>query len=358
MHEGGAGSCIMTSMAQRSGPRRTDTAARRPTIRDVAEHAGVSKSLVSLAFRAPEQVGAERRERILASAATLGFRPNRVARSLNGPGKDFVGILVADSRNPVFADVVDAARAVLQDAGRLALLTTATTPGPGGGAVADLAAVEMLGDLRPSGVIIVGSVPDMDVAASRLRTARLVVASAYPGSLRGVATVRGDDREGMGAVVEHLVERGHRRIAHAGGEGGPVGEGRAEAFVSAMRESSLDPTLLVPSDFTQDGGERAAEELLTLSRPPTAITATNDLAAIGVMRAVRRHGLTDRVAVTGYDGTFLSHLGPIDLTSVDPDNARIGQEAARLLLDPEVGGEVLVTPALTVRSSSAWSRTP
>ncbi|MGP9537971.1 LacI family DNA-binding transcriptional regulator [Brachybacterium sp. AOP43-C2-M15] len=346
-------------MAQRSGPPGSPEAApRRPTIRDVAEHAGVSKSLVSLAFRAPEQVGAERRERILTSADVRGFRPNRVARSLNGPGEDFVGILVADSRNPVFADVVDAARAVLQDAGRLALLTTATTPDPDGGAVADLAAVEMLGDLRPSGIIIVGSVPDMDVVASRVGTARLVVASAYPGSLRGVATVRGDDLEGMRSVVEHLVERGHRRIAHVGGEGGPVGAGRAEAFVAAMRERFLDETLLAPSDFTQEGGERAAERLLSGSRPPTAITATNDLAAIGVMRAVRRHGLADRVAVTGYDGTFLSHLGPIDLTSVDPGNARIGQEAARMLVGTAAPGEVLVPPTLSVRSSSAWSRSP
>lgn len=346
-------------MAQRSSSSGgAGTASRRPTIRDVAEHAGVSKSLVSLAFRAPDSVGRERRDRILASAEALGFRPNRVARSLNGPGEDFVGILVADSRNPVFADVVDAARAVLQDAGRLALLTTATTPDPDGGVVADLAAVEMLGDLRPSGVIIVGSVPDMDVVASRVGRARLVVASAYPGALRGAVTVRGDDGAGMASVVDHLVERGHRRIAHAGGEGGPVGVGRADAFVAAMRGRSLDASLLAPSDFTQAGGERAAERLLDLPWPPTAITATNDLAAIGVMRAVRRRGLADRVAVTGYDGTFLSQLGPIDLTSVDPGNVRIGQEAARVLMEPGADGEVLVAPSLSVRSSSAWSRTP
>lgn len=347
----------MSAMPQSPASRSSSPGTpRRPTIRDVADRAGVSKSLVSLAFRSPDQVGEERRGRILEAAEALGFRPNRIARSLTGPGEGVVAILVADSRNPVFSDVVDSARVVLQDAGRLALLTTATAPSPEGAAVPDLAMAEMLGDLRPEAVLIVGSVPEMDRVVERLGMTRLVVASAHPGSAAGAAVVRGDDVAGMGLVVDHLIERGHDRIAHVGGEGGPVGAGRAEAFSTVMRARSLDATLVVPSDFTQEGGERAAERLLALEAPPTAITATNDLAAIGAMRAVRRHGLADRVAVTGYDGTFLSQLGPIDLTSVDPDSARIGREAALMLMDPARDGEVLVPPTLAVRSSSAWVR--
>jgi DNA-binding LacI/PurR family transcriptional regulator len=356
----------MTSMAER--------ASRRATIRDVAQRAGVSKSLVSLAFVSPDSVGAQRRARIREAADDLGFRPNQVARSLNGSREDFVGILVADPRNPVLIDVVDAARAELARAGRAGLMTSAVQPADprdpdptdGGGrwsatsdARLDFDAVTMLADLRPSGVILVGSVPEMDRVLGQMGDARIVIASGRTSSPGDAATVRGDDTAGMRLVVDHLVERGHRRIGHAGGAGGPVAAGRAAAFAAAMEAHGLDPTLIAESDFSEESGARAADALLSRPEPPTAITALNDIAAIGVLTAVRRQGLLDRVAIAGYDATHLATLGPIDLTSVDPHSAEIGALAARALLAPRrERGEVLVAPSLRVRSSSAWTRSP
>lgn len=324
--------------------------ARRATMRDVAVRAAVSKSLVSLAFSSPESVSQERLRRILDAADALGFRPNRVARSLNGARDDFVGILVADSRNPVFAEVVDAARLSLSAGGRLGLMTSAVLPGAG--ARLDLEAVAMLGDLQPSGLIVVGSVPSMDRVVEAMGSARIVIASARPERLAGAATVRGDDEVGVRLVVDHLAALGHRRIGHVGGAGGRVASGRADAFVAAMRERGLDAGLVAESDFSEAAGFRAAHALLDLDGPPTAITAVNDLAAIGVTAALRQRGLTDSVAVTGYDNTYLAALGAVELTSVDPDNATIGHRAAELLLSEENPGEVLVAPTLRIRASS------
>lgn len=350
--------------------RRGTDGSRRPTIRDVAERAGVSKSLVSLAFISPDSVGAERRTRIREAADELGFRPNQVARSLNGTREDFVGILVADTRNPVLVDVAEAARAELARSGKAGLMTSAVHPeslrdpaagGDGWSAASDarldLEAVAMLADLRPSGVILVGSVPEMDRVVSQMGGARIVIASGRSERPGCAASVRGDDAAGMGLVVDHLVAHGHRRIGHVGGAGGPIADDRARAFREAIEGYALDPSLVARSDFAERSGARAAADLLALADPPTAITALNDIAAIGVLTEVRRHGLVDRVAITGYDATHLSTLGPIDLTSVDPHSRDIGVWAARALLGrvaPE--GDVLVTPSLRVRSSSAWTR--
>ncbi|WIB77704.1 LacI family DNA-binding transcriptional regulator [Curtobacterium sp. MCPF17_002] len=328
------------------------TATRRATMRDVADRAAVSKSLVSLAFSSPGSVGPERLRRILEAAEALGFRPNRVARSLNGARDDFVGILVADSRNPVLAEVVDAARVSLAAGGRLGLMTSAVLPDGSSRPRLDLDAVAMLGDLQPSGLIVVGSVPSMDRVVQAMGAARIVIASARPGRLAGAATVRGDDEVGIRLVIEHLVGLGHQRIGHVGGAGGRVATGRASAFGAAMRERGLDGSVVAESDFSEAAGFRAAQELLDRDDPPTAITAVNDLSAIGVMAAVRQRGRAASVAVTGYDNTYLAALGAVDLTSVDPDNAAIGRRAAELLLSDQDPGEVLIAPTLRVRSSS------
>lgn len=333
---------------------------RRATMRDVADRAAVSKSLVSLAFRSPASVSPHRLERITAAAAELGYRPNLVARSLNGARDDFVGILVADSRNPVLTDVVDAARAALAGAGRLGLVTSAVLPGSGSDPVLDEDVVAMLGDLQPSGLLVVGSVPGMDRVVEMTGAPRIVIASGRPSTPGGPATVRGDDEVGMRLVVDHLVGLGHRAVGHVGGAGGPVAAGRTSAFRSAVREHGLDADRVATSDFSERGGYRAAAELLDSADPPTAVVALNDLAAIGVLAAVAERGLSDRVAVTGYDNTYLAALGPVDLTSVDPHSDVIGRRAAELLVAPDhspvADDGVLIAPSLAVRGTSTPAR--
>lgn len=336
---------------------RAPAGARRPTIRDVAERAKVSKSLVSLVFSAPSSVGPTRRQRVLKAAAELGYRPNQVARSLNGTREDIVGILVSDPRNPVLDEVVESARQELERAGRLGLVTSAVRPGEGEPRL-DEAVVSMVADLRPAAVMIVGSVPGMRQIAQAVRGARIVVASAFPEGIES-ASVRGDDELGIRLLVDHLAGLGHRRIAHVGGGMRPVAAARAQAFEQASAASGCESAGIVHADFTERGGYRAACTLLEHTHPPTAILAVNDLAGIGALAAVAERGLAKRVAVTGYDNTYLARLGPIDLTSVEPGNVEIGRRAARLLMD-EVApqAEVLIRPELVARGSTTRVRPP
>jgi DNA-binding LacI/PurR family transcriptional regulator len=336
---------------------------RRPTIRDVAAAAGVSKSLVSLVFRDAQGVSPERRRRVLEAAENLDFRLNWIARSLAADDGNFVGILVADLHNPLFAEIVDAARLELARAGQYGLMTSALLPHHDGHPRLDDRILDAFGDLHACGILVVGSVPDMAALSKMSSNVPIVVASAVADNLPSASTVRSDDVVGMQLVIDHLVGRGHRRIAHIGGEGGLVSLERARAYEAAMRAHGLDQHIQIgPSDYTEEAGYRAARAVLSADPAPTAITAVNDLAAIGALAAASDSGLavSGDLAVTGYDNTFLSAIRRISLTSVDPGNAEIGTQAARWLLRhvgerPAGPEEHLVQPSLMVRDSSDHS---
>jgi DNA-binding LacI/PurR family transcriptional regulator len=263
-------------------------------------------------------------------------------------------VLAADLRNPWSMDIVEAVGQVLEEARLSTLLTSAVLPSSAAGRPRlDVGVVGALRDLRVDGLLVVGSVPD------RARLAEVVGARAE--SLERADAVRSDDATGMELVVDHLVARGHRRIAHLGGAGGAVATERAAGYRSAMTRHGLAGEILVQAcDFSEDGGYAAAAALLDGGRPVTALAAVNDLAAVGAMSAAADAGvdLPDGLAVTGYDDTFLAELRQISLTSVNPDSAGMGELAARCLLErvaspDRPGVERLVAPRLVVRASSA-----
>jgi len=334
---------------------------RRPTIRDVAERAGVSKSLVSLVMRGEPLVREDKRRRVQQAVAELGYRTNWAARSLSAVRSGAVGVLAADLRNPWSMDVVEAVGQALEEARLTTLLTSAVLPSrAAGGRRLDVGVIGALRDLRVDALLVVGSVPDRPRLAEEAGDLPVVVVGARAEGLDRADAVRSDDAAGMGLVVDHLVARGHRRIAHLGGAGGAVAGERAAGYRAAMARHGLAGELLVQEcDFSEDGGYAAAAALLG-GRPVTALAAVNDLAAVGAMSAAADAGvdLPDGLAVTGYDDTFLAELRQISLTSVNPDSAGMGALAARCLLErmasPDSPGvEHLVAPRLVVRASSA-----
>lgn len=339
---------------------KSRTSARRPTIRDVAATAGVSKSLVSLVFSDPDRVSPARRQLVLDVADQLQFRPNWAARSLAAEHGQFIGILVADLHYPAVADIVAAAREQFDKAGVFPLLTSAAIPGTGQPPELDRRIVDALGDLRARSLLVVGEMPDMSALERIAADIPLVVASAVPGRLPIACTVRTDDDQGMALAVGLLAQLGHTRITHVGGLGGMLAAGRASSYRAAMSERGLQEFVAVEeSDGSQQSGYEATLRLLTSGRPPTAICAGTDLAAIGAMSAAADLGLRvpEDLSVIGYDNTPFAALRQIALTSIDPGNSAIGSKAATWLLR-EIAGQprrpelYLVDPTLVVRSST------
>lgn len=325
---------------------------RRATIRDVAARAGVSKSLVSLVYVSPDSVSQARRQLVLNAAEELGYRPNQAARSLAASDGGFIAILVADLHNPVLADLVDAARAAFAEQGQVALATTAATlRGNDPVGQFDRSALELFADLRPSGLLVVGSTPHADRLTRLAPDRPVVLASTIAPELPDARTVRGDDWQGLHLLVQHLVELGHEEIHHIAGPGDMVSDVRAAAYESAMTTHGLRSRVRIePADYAERPGRTAAEALLRSEHPPSAIVATNDLAAVGALAAGRALG--HRVAVTGYDGTFVAGFDQIDLTTIDPNNVEIGRTAARQFQASDGPREILIEPRLIVRGST------
>jgi DNA-binding LacI/PurR family transcriptional regulator len=308
---------------------------RRPTIRDVAARAGVSKSLVSLVMRGEPMVREEKRLRVQQAADELGYRMNLAARSLSDPRSKTVGVLVADLRNPLLVDIVERASQVLEEEGLSTLLIGAVIPPRlSAGPRIDVRAIGALKDLRVEAMLVVGSIPDRSRFADVLGDVPVVVAAADAEGLRA-DVVRNDDRLGMRLIVDYLVAAGHTSIAHIGGIGGAIADERRVGYTTAMAVHRLESQIVVAdSDFTEDAGYRGAARLLRNGHRITAIAAVNDLAAVGAMSAVVDAGLRvpDDVAVTGYDDTFVAAIRQVSLSSVNPDSCGIGTLAAQCVL--------------------------
>jgi DNA-binding LacI/PurR family transcriptional regulator len=183
-----------------------------------------------------------------------------------------------------------------------------------------------------------------------------------------VDTVAGDDRLGAALATRHLIELGHRRIAHIAGHlsgaRNLVGELRRQGYEQAMREHGLTDHIRVEAgDYAEDSGYRATVRLLHSEVPPTAIFAVNDLTCLGARSAASelRVGLPRQLSLVGYDNSPLAQLRSLSLTSVDGAGYDVGRRAGEVLLmridEPTRAAELhLLVPTLEIRGSTAPPR--
>ncbi|GAA2620399.1 LacI family DNA-binding transcriptional regulator [Actinomadura fulvescens] len=323
----------------------------KPTIRNVAERAGVSKSLVSLVMRGSPHVSERRRQAVLQAARELGYRPNAVARSLVEGRTRLIGAIVADLHNPFFAEFLDGLQESLHGEG-LRMLVGSGRWDP----LFEAEAVEAFLEMRVDGLVLLSVVPDSLKEAA----ASVPVVVVGERDVSGVDIVVDDDELGASLAVDHLVELGHRRIAHIEGAPSTTAHYRRTGYEKAMDRHGLTAEVVVESgDFTEEGGYRAARALLTRHRRPTAIFAPNDLVATGALSAADELELTvpGQLSIVGYDNTHLAAIRHISLTSVDQPRRDMGRVAAELLTaridDPaRAARQNLVVPHLVVRSTT------
>ncbi|GAA1562587.1 LacI family DNA-binding transcriptional regulator [Actinomadura kijaniata] len=323
----------------------------KPTIRNVAERAGVSKSLVSLVMRGSPHVSERRRQAVLQAARELGYRPNAVARSLVEGRTRLIGAIVADLHNPYFAEFLDGLQESLHGAG-LRMLVGSGRWDP----MFEAEAVEAFLEMRVDGLVLLSVVPD----SLKEAVASVPVVVVGERDVQDVDIVVDDDELGGGLAVDHLVSLGHRRIAHIEGARSTTARYRRAGYEKAMERHGLAAEVLVEAgDFTEEGGYRAAGALLRRDPRPTAIFAPNDLAATGALSAADELGLRvpQDVSIVGYDNTHLAAIRHISLTSVDQPRREMGRAAAELLTarigDPaRPARQNLVVPHLVVRSST------
>jgi DNA-binding LacI/PurR family transcriptional regulator len=323
------------------------------TQHDVAVRAGVSRPLVSLVMRNSPHVSEQKREAVLRAASELGYRLNAHAAQLASRRSMNLGFILAEVENPIFLQVLKSAEDMAESQGYAVLLSASSLD-----AAVERSAVDRLLGHRVDGIVLVGTrLPSREVQ-ELAGTLPVVTVSRR---IAGVDAVSVDDRAGAEAGVQHLLDLGHRRVAHIDGGSGPGARLRRRGYEEVMTRCGLAGYVeVVRGDYTEPGGVTAAERLLSRSGPPTAIFTANDLMALGVMGVARRLGLRipDDLSVVGFDNSPMSAFDYIGLTSVVQAPDELGADAVSSLIrriqDPrEPIRTTLVSPTLCVRGTTA-----
>ena len=334
------------------------------SIRDVAERAGVSVGTVSNVLNRPDAVGASTRDRVLAAIEALGFVRNESARHLRAGRSRTIGLVVLDIANPFFTDVARGVEDVANAQG-LSVILCNTDDEPDKQA----AHLDALAEQRVQGVLITPTAePSPQLESLRRRGVPVVLVDRRAPDT-GQCSVAVDDHLGGRLAGEHLLERGHRRIAFIGGVSGlPQVQERLDgvrAAVRAVRGSDDDLTVISPESLTVAGGLEAAARIVGIpaARRPTAVVCANDLLALGVLQGAVRHGVRvpDDLAIVGYDDIDFAAAAAVPLTSVRKPRLELGRRATELLLAEARGDghrheQQVFGPMLVVRESSMVRR--
>jgi DNA-binding LacI/PurR family transcriptional regulator len=339
----------------------TGTGARRPpTIDEVARLAGVGRGTASRVVNGSPQVSPATRAAVQQAVETLGYVPNRAARSLVTRRTDTVALVVSEPGDRVFGEpyfgaIVRGVGQRLSGSPFQLLLMMAGTDRERAH-VADY-----LTEQHVDGVLLLSlHAPDDLAATLDARGVPTVCGSRVVGSEpRCVVDV--DNRAGGRAAAEHLLERGRRRLAVLTGPQDMLsGRERLAGAREALVAAGLDHDGLVVAfgDYSEDSGERAMRDVLALGPAPDAVFAASDLMAVGALRVLREAGMRvpDDVALVGFDDSpVCRHTDPA-LTSVHQPVEEMGRVMADLLLATIAGEPVpsrTVLPArLVVRTSA------
>lgn len=329
-------------------------------LEDVARQAGVSTATVSRALRGLPNVSEATRSSVARVAADLGYVGSRAASTLASGRTQAIALISPYVSRWFFAQLIAAIEAELRPSGYDALLIGLEQPEQGGREAFEPEALRGRVD-----AVVVLTVPLTGSELDGLR--RLSLPTVYVGaSVGGAMSVRIDDVAVARCATEHLLGLGHQRIAYVGGDpdqplnyAAPAD--RRAGWLAAMREAGLEPDhrYEVPGRFTAAGGLAAAEQLLSLRNPPTAILAASDEMAIGVLTAARRRGrdVPHSLSVIGVDGHELAEL--LGLSTVVQPVAQQGALAARMVLgalrgpQPRSYEHVVMPVHLELRGSTA-----
>lgn len=330
------------------------------TLKTIAQATGFSITTVSRALGGFDDVSAETRQIILAEAARLDYEPNVQARALQTQKTRTIGmVLPAGGRfaDPFFGEFIAGIGSAATGAGFDVLVSLADS------AQTELAAYRrMVAGRRVDGLVLMRA-RAIDPRIEYLATTGLPFAVfGRTTSIDNYLHIDVDSTAGQAALTQHLIERGHRRIAYLTPPRNLMFTSyRLQGFREAMMRAGLavDDTLVQEGELTEASGWTLARALLEREPRPTAIMAGNDSMAIGVMKAVLEHGLRIGidVAIGGFDDIpSAAHLHP-GLTTIHQPIFAIGQQVTQMLLDRIAERDnpipsVLITPELLVRGST------
>lgn len=315
---------------------------KRPTQLDVAKKAGVSRATVSLVINdqvnGNVRISEETRQRVQTAVAELGYKPNSIAQSLRTQRTNLIALLVPDITNPYYPLLIRGAQAVAEQQDYQLLIYDSDDT-----ANREHTFVDTILRRRVDGVIL-NSFHLTPTDISRIidaGTEVVVVGDILPTSGLEISNTSQDHLSAIKALITHLVQKGHRRIAHiAGPQNTPPGLQRLADYRQALDEAGLayDPTLVRIGTFREEGVAALVKSLIVNvpeEAKPTAIFAANDVMAIEAIHTLSALGIQvpDKVAVCGFDDIPQAAWITPSLSTIGQNPHEKGKQAANLLLE-------------------------
>ncbi|MBC7870246.1 MAG: LacI family DNA-binding transcriptional regulator [Chitinophagaceae bacterium] len=330
---------------------------KRPTLRDVAKLAGVSKATAArVVGNDYELVSEPTRERVLTAVQQLRYERHAVAGSLRSERTYMIALSIPDITNPFWPEVARGVQDTVENAGYTVVLMNNDW-----NVDREEKHLRKMRQNQFDGLIInpTGTL-NSDLIEISVPVVLLASGESYP----DFDTVSSDSAQAGELAMEHLLGLGHRRIALIAG---PLRRRKSythrDTYLKAHREHGLDidPALIIQTTFTQEGGYDAMQQLLAMSSPPTAVFAVNDIIALGALRAVQTVGLhvPEAMSIIGMDDIFAATTAYPPLTTIAKPKYAIGVTAARFLLariegkKPADTQHTLLSCSLVQRSSTA-----
>ncbi|GAA4368662.1 LacI family DNA-binding transcriptional regulator [Nocardioides caricicola] len=333
---------------------------RNASVKDVAAAAGVSLGTVSNVLNRPDRVSPDTRERVQRAMTELGFVRNESARQLRAGTSRTLAYVMLDASNPFFTDVA-AGIDVAAEAADLSLMLFNSR----NSSDREHSHLALLEQQRVQGVLVTPVDPDSAALDELAQRGTPVVVVDRTRADQSFCSVAVDDVLGGRLAIEHLLDRGHVRVAFVGGPAtlGQVRD-RRQGARAAWKAAGLPREDLVEIATTgldvaqgREAGQRLAG--MTAKRRPTAAFCANDLVALGLLQQVIGAGqhVPDDLAIVGYDDIEFAAAAAVPLTSVRQPRQELGRTAAELVLDEATNPahdhrQVLFTPELVARAST------
>ncbi|WP_307073095.1 LacI family DNA-binding transcriptional regulator [Arthrobacter pascens] len=300
------------------------------TRKDVARYAGVSTAVVSYVVNGgPKRVAPATEAKVQDAIRVLGYRPNAAARALKLGSSETLGLIVPDNSNPFFSLLAHAVEDAAADLGYALVLTNSD-----GNLAKERRNIRNLAARQVDGVLLASVLfePDLD----DLEKADIPsVLMNHGREAAGFNSIGVDLAAGARIAVEHLIGHGHTRIGLAMGTNvsGEV-DGRERGWLEALRDAGVPEGQIVHGEFTRPGGHLAGQRLIASANRPTAIFASSDMQAIGILRAVREAGLTvpGDIALASFDGSVESEYSWPALTTVEQPVRAMAEAAVAALV--------------------------
>jgi len=327
-------------------------------MRDVAQHAGVSVTTVSHVINNTRPVSDELRMRVTEAMQELGYQTNILARSLRKGETLTVGVILPDSANPFFAEVVRGVEDASFMNGYSVILCNTDS-----NLEKERIYTDVLVKKQVDGILFIAAGLSTENIQSLLdREMPLVIVDRQVPEVN-VDCVLTNNRQGGYLAAHHLINLGHRRIGCiVGPENIRSSLERLTGYQEAIHEAGLpfDETLIVKGDFQYESGYEAAQRLLTIDDPPSAIFAFNDLMAVGALSYALEKGypVPTGLSVVGFDDVRLAVYANPPITTVMQPKYEIGELATQILLErmknPEANPRQRVLETrLIIRKSTA-----